>query len=164
MMDTSALEKRPEYQGRFSRLKGNGRAISAPRRSGSRSAQPISTSESSKGIAHFFKNVMNVLKYYGWILRMVAKSSEGFCWRDTKTLDVGENAKNCKRLLLHEIAHINTSRFCNNKHNLIFWRRYEDLLRRFLPKTEIEKRYHENIGYYKVCYDTAQPPGSRKGE
>lgn len=101
---------------------------------------------------NFFNNVIVYLGYYGWKLNIIKNSKEGFCWHHKKTIDVGENNSNPKRLILHEISHIDTCRFCNNKHSIFFWKKYEDLMRKFLPLIELETRYFENSGIYKLCY------------
>ena len=61
-------------------------------------------------------------------------------------------SKNIESLLLHEIAHIGTCRFCNNKHFITFWRRYEDLMRRFLPFASPHMRYNEDVGFFSLAY------------
>jgi len=106
---------------------------------------------------HFFGNVMVRLGHYGWKIRFVPGSREGYCWTKTRTIDVGEDARDIKRLILHEIAHIGTARWCNNKHNITFWRQYNYLLRRFLQKKFDYKdllymKDVGHIGYYKLCY------------
>ena len=102
---------------------------------------------------HFFTNVMLQLGHYGWCLNFVPYSSEGYCWKKEKRIDIGIDNENAKRLLLHEIGHVDTCRFANNKHHISFWRRYEDLLRRFLPETDCEVRYNEDVGYFRLCYE-----------
>jgi len=101
---------------------------------------------------HFFKNVMIRLGYHGWVLNLIPNSSEGYCWRNRKRIDIGTNSKSIKSLLLHEIAHIDTCRFCNNKHFITFWRRYEDLMRRFLPSIVPMERYNEDVGFLSLVY------------
>ena len=108
---------------------------------------------STQELFHFFNNVMLQLGYYEWSLNLVPHSSEGFCWKKFKRIDVGMDNRNIKRLLLHEIAHLDTCRFVNNKHHISFWERYEDLMQRFLPGVDFETRYNENVGYFRVCYE-----------
>ena len=105
-----------------------------------------------KQMNHFFNNVMHRLGYYDWDLRIRSNSSEGYCWRRDKTIDLGEDSKVWESLLLHEISHIDTCRFCNNRHHVEFWRRYEDLMRRFLPDRDVSSRYNEDVGYFRKCY------------
>lgn len=100
----------------------------------------------------FFNNVMMRLGYYDWTLRIVPDSSEGYCWKGRKIIDIGEGNSNPRQLLIHEISHIGTCRFCNNKHHEFFWRRYRDLMRRFLPGEGIKQSYNEDIGFFRVCY------------
>lgn len=103
-------------------------------------------------IQHFFNNTMIKLGYYDWKLEIVPNSHEGYCWRKQKKIQIGEKNKNPKRLVLHEISHIDTCRYFNNKHCRSFWIRYEELMRRFLPDILLEKRYHENVGIFGVCF------------
>ncbi len=106
----------------------------------------------NKQINHFFKNVMYRLGYYDWTLNIKPNSSEGYCWRKQKRIDLGEDTTDWKSLLLHEIAHIDTCRFCNNRHHKSFWRKYEDLIRRFYSgKIEINS-YNEDVGYFRKVY------------
>jgi len=108
-------------------------------------------------LQHFFNNVMIQLGYYDWTLNMVQKSCEGYCWSRRKIIDMGTNVRIPKELLLHEIAHIQTARFCNQAHNPIFWKRFEYLMYKFLPNNEISKynKMHKTFttnGYYKLVY------------
>lgn len=105
-----------------------------------------------KEICHFFKNIICRLGYCGWKLKIVYNSSEGYCWKWKRTIDIGIDNRDCKNLLLHEISHIDTCRFCNNKHHIEFWRRYEDLIRRFLPSGIPSNRYNEDVGYFEIGY------------
>ena len=100
-------------------------------------------------ISHFFNNVKNSLGYYDWKLNFVIGSSEGHCWHKTKTIDIGLTCKDLELLVLHEISHIDTCRFCNNKHNITFWYRYEDLIRRFNKHSPMPRRYNLEGGHYK---------------
>ena len=93
----------------------------------------------SKDLQHFFNNVIIRLSLYGWKLNLRKGSSEGYCWKHSKVIDIGLDNANPKELILHEIAHIGTCRFCNQKHNSDFWKLFEDLMRRFLPGAEISQ-------------------------
>jgi len=72
---------------------------------------------------------------------------------------LGENVEDKKHLLLHEIAHIFTCRFCNNKHTTEFWKSYDDLRRRFLPGvdsvSQVEHKKFMGKGFYGVKYGLA---------
>lgn len=105
-------------------------------------------------LSHFFNNVMIRLSYHGWHLK-IDNSSEGYCWVKQKKITLGIKYKKPKELLLHEIAHINTSRFCNNRHNKSFWKRYEYLMYKF-STDKATVRYNEHIGFYKKCYDNKE--------
>ncbi len=114
----------------------------------------------NKKAVHFFNNVIIRLGYYGWTLRLVPNSSEGYCWIHSKTIDIGEKFKDKKELIIHEISHIDTCRFCNNRHHKKFWKRYEDLMLRFLPDCKPSSRYNESGGFIKVCYDNLKKHNS----
>lgn len=104
-------------------------------------------------VKHFFNNVKIKLGYYDWKLRLISDSVEGYCWHKQKVIEIGMKSSKPKQLVLHEIAHIDTCRFCNNMHRIEFWIRYEDLMRRFLPDVSFQKRYNENIGHFGLCYE-----------
>lgn len=93
------------------------------------------------------------LNYYEWKLRFV---NESYCWKNRKIIDIGFKVKNKKQMILHEIAHINTCKFCNQKHNLDFWKCFNDLLKRFLNenicKEQLEHRKWSTNGKYKLIY------------
>jgi len=109
-------------------------------------------------LQHFFNNVTIRLSIYGWRLRFIPDSSEGYCWSSSKIIDLGEKCKEPKELLLHEIAHGMTCRFCNNPHNFDFWKVVDDLIRRFLPGHKYSKsmmihRSFAGQGIYGIIYE-----------
>ena len=73
---------------------------------------------------------MMFLGQHGWNIKF---SNDNFCWKHNKiiTIDIGYNG-DLRQIILHEIAHINTARFSNQKHNLQFWKYLEYLTRKFL--------------------------------
>ena len=107
-------------------------------------------------IEHFFRNVLICLSLYNWSIRWVPNSLEGYCWKIRKVIDLGEDVEDKKHLLLHEIAHIFTCRFCNNKHTAEFWRSYDDLRRRFLSGedsfSQVVHRKFVGDGFYSLVY------------
>ena len=114
------------------------------------------TQDEKRKIEHFFKNVLLCLNIHEWSLRWVPDSREGFCWLRRKVIDLGEDVYDKKHLLLHEIAHISTCRFCNAKHTKEFWKLYDDLRRRFLPGDDSPSQIsHKKVQYksfYKLVY------------
>jgi len=111
-----------------------------------------------KELTHFFNNVTIKLGIYDWKVRFVEGSHDGYCWKRRKVVDVGTKNKNIKQLILHEIAHINTCRFCNQRHNMSFWKTFDELMRRFLPDEETSKsnkilRKYSSGGFYSLCYE-----------
>jgi len=117
----------------------------------------IVVDEDIKKLVHFFNSVLIRLSLYGWQLRLT-NSSEGFCWKQRKIIDIGINYRYPKELILHEIAHILTCRFCNQKHNFIFWKTFDDLVRRFLPnhavsEAQVRHRSYATKGFYRRVYE-----------
>lgn len=113
-----------------------------------------------KKAEHFFKNVLAWLRIYNWNIRWVENSTEGYCWKRSKLIDIGANLEEERlpQLILHEIAHIRTSRFSNNPHDRSFWREYDTLAKKFLPKLGISKSDSicrdalSGIAFYRVAY------------
>jgi len=108
-------------------------------------------------LINFFNNVIIYLGFYSWKLNLKENSSEGYCWLNKKTIDIGLKHRYPKQLILHEIAHINTCRFCNQKHNYTFWKVFHSLVRKFLPKEQIcdsqlGHMQYASKGIYKLEY------------
>jgi hypothetical protein len=110
-----------------------------------------------KQIQHFFWTIKRRLALYDWKLELIRCSAEGYCWMKSKTIQVGLLYPDPRELLIHEIAHIDTARFCNQKHNFIFWRVFADYMRCFLPDvdiSEMQKMHSEyaTVGRYSIDY------------
>ncbi len=107
----------------------------------------------NKGLIQFFKNTMIKLNHHDWKLRFV---NESYCWENRKIIDIGLRVKNKKQMILHEIAHIRTCRFCNQKHNPDFWKYFDDLLKRFLfediCKEQLRHKKWSTKGKYGLIY------------
>ena len=73
----------------------------------------------------------------GWKIRLIPDSSEGYCWEDSKTIDLGLEG-NPLSLLLHEVAHIGNNP-PGNKHNQKWFDEYIKLMRRYMPGMGIGK-------------------------
>jgi hypothetical protein len=117
--------------------------------------------QENRELIHFFNNVMIKLCIYDWTLNLIEHSSEGYCWKNTKIIDIGLKNENIKELILHEIAHIRTCRFCNQKHNPSFWKTFLDLMRRFLPNEELsnsckQHMKYSTIGFYSLKYENGR--------
>ena len=102
----------------------------------------------------FFKNVMIKLGYYDWNIRFCTDS---YCWIKNKRIDININYNgDIKQIILHEIAHINTAKYCNQKHNYDFWKRLIYLNYKFLKKDldNNQKRHMEysTNGCYSLIY------------
>jgi len=88
----------------------------------------------------FFYNVIKDLGHQSWKLVWYKDSSvEGYCWRNIKKINIGPASENVKRLMLHEIAHIDTCLGYGNKHKKEFWQKYDMLLKKYLPGTELSE-------------------------
>jgi hypothetical protein len=108
-------------------------------------------------LRHLFIDVMLRERHHGWTLRTDEKSHEGYCWHRTKRIDLGLLCELPEVLLLHEIAHVDTCRFRNNPHSSQFWRRFDELMGRYLPDAvEPEwSRTHRSFsgeGFVRMCY------------
>lgn len=111
-------------------------------------------SEQNKKLIHFFKNVIIQLGYYDWKIEF---THDSYCWKYRKTITISDKVKNKKQMILHEVAHISTCRFCNQKHNYKFWKHFKDLMKRFLPSENMcqEQMAHRKFatkGKYSLVY------------
>ena len=112
-----------------------------------------------RDLTHFVNDVLMRLGHHGWHVKQVSHSVEGYCWKSRKILEIGMAGPCPERLALHEIAHIRTSKWCNNRHDYGFWFAYDDLLRRFLDPQglngeEREDREHwKGVGRYSRIYE-----------
>ena len=110
----------------------------------------------NKELHHFFRNVMLYLRHYGWTLNLKDRN-DCYCWINKKRIDAGLDYRGDPRqIILHEIAHIDTAKYCNQSHNPQFWKHLEYLTRKFL-KTGLDeyqlnhKKYCSN-GFYGLVY------------
>lgn len=88
----------------------------------------------------FFYSVIKDLNHRDWKLEWYGENScEGYCWLNRKIINIGPESENVKRLILHEIAHIDTCLDENNKHELEFWKRYEELLNKYLSNASLSE-------------------------
>jgi len=102
----------------------------------------------------FFYKVIKDLGHDEWKLEWYKDSRvEGYCWPDRKIINIGPSAGNIKRLMIHEIAHIDTCLNKNNKHKKEFWQKYVKLLEKYLPSTKISKseKYHKKLNTERIC-------------
>lgn len=103
---------------------------------------------------NFFNNVMMYLGIHGWKLVL---SNDCYCWKYKKEITVDRNYKgDLRQIILHEIAHINTAKYCNQKHNPSFWKHLCYLTRRFIKQDiDVNQKKHKQymtIGIYSLCY------------
>lgn len=105
-------------------------------------------------LINFFNNVMIDLGYYEWTLNFC---NDYYCWIKEKRIDIDLSYKgDIRQIILHEIAHIDTAKYCNQKHNPPFWKRLKQLTYKYIKKDLDEYQIrHEKFmsrGYYKICY------------
>lgn len=86
-------------------------------------------------------------------------SNNNYCWKSRKILMINLNYKgDVRQIILHEIAHINTARFSNQKHNQQFWKQLELLTSKFLKKgidnQQLKHKKYMTDGIYSLCYET----------
>ena len=110
-----------------------------------------------KDLHHFFKNVMLHFNHYRWVLSL-KEGHDSYCWINQKRIDIGVAYEgDLRQIILHEIAHIDTAKYCNQKHNPNFWKRVEYLVWKFL-KTDLDenqlvhKRGSNSDGFYGIIY------------
>lgn len=107
-------------------------------------------------VHHFFRNVMMCLSHHGWSLRL-RKGHDSYCWISQKRIDIGMDCDgDLHQGILHEIAHVDTAKYCNQKHNPQFWKRVEYLVGRFLKtgldKNQLFHRKYGSNGVYRLIY------------
>lgn len=108
----------------------------------------------SKKYIHFFNNVISQLGHYDWKIKFC---NDNYCWIKDKTItiDLSYNG-DVRQIILHEIAHIDTAKYCNQKHNLAFWKRMEYLTKRFLNQELDENQKNHKMfmseGYISLKY------------
>lgn len=109
---------------------------------------------STKKHYHFFKNVTIKLGHSDWRVRFC---HDNYCWIKDKRIDIDMDYHgDIRQIILHEIAHIDTAKYCNQKHTPSFWKHLKDLNVRFLngELDENQKRHMEYMssGYYSIKY------------
>lgn len=103
---------------------------------------------------HFFKNVCIYLGIHDWTINFC---NDNYCWETDKRIDVDLNYNgDIRQIILHEIAHINTAKYCNQRHNPDFWKRLEYLVWKFLncdlDEHQIRHKQYLSNGIYNLCY------------
>lgn len=84
-----------------------------------------------KKLRHFFNNTMIDLGHYDWNIEF---NGDNYCWIHKKKITINIDLHNPKQSILHEIAHVDTAKYCNCKHNPQFWKRLERLTYRYLKQ------------------------------
>jgi hypothetical protein len=107
-----------------------------------------------KECLHFFNNVIIHLGYYGWTIRFCG---DNYCWLGSKRIDIDLSYDgDVRQIILHEIAHIDTAKYCNQKHNPAFWKRMEYLTHRFLKQDLDQNQKNHRLfmsdGYISLKY------------
>lgn len=107
-----------------------------------------------KRLNNFFNNVMMHNGFYGWKLLLCGDS---YCWQYKKLITVDKNYNgDLRQIILHEIAHINTAKYCNQKHNNEFWKTLELLTKKWLKcgldDTQKKHKEYSTSGIYSLKY------------
>lgn len=107
-----------------------------------------------KNYKHFFNNVKIKLGYPDWTINFC---NDNYCWIKQKRIDIDLNYKgDIRQIILHEIAHIDTAKYCNQKHNVDFWKRLDYLTHKFLQKDldDNQKKHKQfmTVGFYGLVY------------
>ncbi len=102
----------------------------------------------------FFNNVMMKLGHHNWKLNFC---NDYYCWKNKKRIDIDLKYKgDIRQIILHEIAHIDTAKYCNQRHNPQFWKRLEYLTNKFLKKGldkhQLKHKEYMTNGYYSLKY------------
>lgn len=97
---------------------------------------------------------MIYLGYHDWKINF---NGDNYCWINKKTITIDlEYNGDVRQIILHEIAHINIARYCNQKHNPQFWKHLEYLTWKFLKKNldsnQIRHKKWMSNGHYSLCY------------
>ena len=114
--------------------------------------------DSEAALYHLFKQVTLSLGHHDWTLKLVT-GHDSYCWHKSKCITLGlDYGGDRRQILLHEISHIETARFCNQKHNAQFWQLTEELIKKWLHQSldENQKRHklYTSEGYYAKIYQS----------
>lgn len=110
-------------------------------------------------LINFFNNVMMDLGHHGWTLNFC---NDNYCWINKKRIDIdlsydGDDDGDVRQIILHEIAHIDTAKYSNQKHTPQFWKHLEQLIKKYLKKEldkyQISHKKHMSEGIYNICYN-----------
>jgi hypothetical protein len=107
-------------------------------------------------LRNFFKNVMMTLNHHDWSINF-RNGSDSYCWKKNKKINIGlDYDGDIRQIILHEIAHIDTARFCNQKHNFQFWNQMEYFCRKFLnqklDKNQQNHKKYMSKGHFGIVY------------
>lgn len=94
------------------------------------------------------------LGHHDWTINFC---NDYYCWINKKRIDIDLSYNgDVRQIILHEIAHIDTAKYCNQKHNPDFWKRLEYLTKKYL-KSDLDEhqkthKQYMTFGYYKKIY------------
>ena len=94
------------------------------------------------------------LNYHDWTIRFC---NDNYCWGRDRRIDVDLSYNGDPRqIILHEIAHINTAKYCNQKHTPAYWKHLTLLTRKYLKRDidDNQKKHQKYMtdGYYALHY------------
>jgi hypothetical protein len=113
-------------------------------------------------LQQFFRDVCINERIDDWKLNF---TTDSYCWIDKKLIDVDWSYDgDLRQIILHEIAHISTCKYSNNKHTQAFWKYNEYLCRKYLrEELDLNQQRHREFqgkGIYSLIY--ADFPVSKK--
>ncbi len=103
---------------------------------------------------HFFNNVCVYLGIHDWTIEF---NGDNYCWKHKKTITIDLNYNgDIRQIILHEIAHIETARFSNQKHNPHYWKYLEHITKKFLKRgldnVQLNHKKYMTKGIYSILY------------
>ncbi len=113
----------------------------------------------------FFRDVCHNERIYGWTLNF---TTDSYCWLKDKRIDVDWSYDgDLRQIILHEISHITTAKFSNQKHTPAFWKLMESYCRKYLRQglDENQQRHKQFAGkgiYSLIYYDGPDFPNLKK--
>ena len=113
----------------------------------------------------FFKDVCINERIHDYTLNFCCDS---YCWQKAKRIDIDWNYDgDLRQIILHEISHISTARFSNQKHTPEFWKYLEYLCHKYLKQGLDENQLrHKLFASHGFCsliyYDGPDFPNLKK--
>ena len=105
-------------------------------------------------LQQFFKDVCVNERIHDWTLSFC---SDSYCWLQSKCINVDFDYNgDLRQLILHEIAHINTCKYTNQKHTYDYWKHMEYLcykyLRQDIDENQRRHKFFASEGFCSLIY------------